>query len=69
MLWAQLLTLYKTPLVKSLMIRHTMKEVTITVEAIPMVETMHRMAMVMEIIDLTVATSAAVREEVKHSLI
>ena len=46
-LWARLFKLYKKLLVKSLMIRQTMDEVTITVESIKTVETMHRMAIVM----------------------
>ena len=45
-----------------------MEEATITVEAITMVETMHRMEIVVEIIYIIVATSASVQEDVKHSL-
>ena len=61
MLWDKLLKLYKTLLVESLMIRQTMEEVTITVEEMKMAETMHRMLMVVKIIDLILATSAAVQ--------
>ena len=46
-----------------------MEEVTIIVEAITTAETMHRMAMVMEIIDLAAETLAAVQEDMNHSLI
>ena len=60
---------YKTLLVESLMIRQTIKELTITLEAITMVVTMHKMAMVVEIIDLIAATLAEVREDIEHYLI
>ena len=80
MLLAQLLKLYKTQLVESLMIRQTMveipkiegittEEVTITVEAITMAETIHRMEMVTEIMDLIAATFAEVQEDVENFLI
>ena len=46
-----------------------MEEVTIIVEAITMVETMHIITMVVEIIDLTASTLASVQKEVDHSLI
>ena len=51
------------------MIRQTMEEITITVEAIKMVEIMHRMEMVVEIIDIIAEKLAAVREDVEHYLI
>ena len=47
----------------------TTEEVTIKVEAITMVETIHRMAMVMKIIDIIAETLVAVLEGVEHFLI
>ena len=52
-----------------MMIRQTVEEVTITVEALTMVETMHRIEMLVEIIDLIAATLATAQEDVEHSLI
>ena len=68
-LWDQVLKLYQTLLVESLMIIQTMEEVKITVEAITMVETMHIISMVVEIIDIIAATLAEVQEYMEHSLI
>ena len=47
----------------------TTEEVTIKVEAITMVEKIHRMAMVMKIIDIIAETLVAVLEGVEHFLI
>ena len=47
----------------------TTKEVKITVEAITMVKKMHRISMVVEIMDLIAATLAAVQEDVENFLI
>ena len=69
MIWAQSLKLYKKLLVEPLIIRQTMEEVTITVEEIKMVEKMHRMAMVVKIIDIIAETLAAVLEDVEHSIV
>ena len=74
MFWDKLSKFYKALLVKSLIIRQTMVEVTTmkgikTEKEIAMVKNMHKMEMVVEIIDIIAEKLAAVREDVEHYLI
>ena len=74
MFWDKLSKFYKSLLVKSLIIRQTMVEVTTmkgikTEKEIAMVKNMQKMEMVVEIIDIIVATLSVVLEGLEHFLV
>ena len=74
MFWDKLSKFYKALLVKSLIIRQTMVEVTTmkgikTEKEIAMVKNMHKMEMVVEIIDIIVATLSVVLEGLENFLV